>query len=99
MSVAEQFGRNLARCRKAAGLSQEDVCFLAGLHRTEISHLERGKRLPRVDTAAKLAAALKADPGELFEGIVWHPGELRPGRFELSKEIALDVPKARKKIP
>lgn len=49
MSVAEQFGRNLARCRRAAGLSQEDVSFLAGLHRTEVSQLERGLRLPRLD--------------------------------------------------
>jgi transcriptional regulator with XRE-family HTH domain len=81
--VAERFGVNLAGLRKRVGLSQEDVCFLAGLHRTEISHLERGKRLPRVDTVAKLAAAIKVDPGELFEGIVWEPGELRPGRFEL----------------
>jgi transcriptional regulator with XRE-family HTH domain len=53
-----------------------------------VSSLERGKRLPRVDTAAKLAAALKADPGELFEGIVWHPGELRPGGFELPDQDA-----------
>ena len=82
MSVADQFGANLARLRKRAGLSQEDVCFLAGLHRTEISNLERGKRLPRVDTLAKLVAAVKADPSELLEGIVWEPGELRPGRFE-----------------
>lgn len=84
--IAWQFGRNLARCRKAAGLSQEDVCFLAGLHRTEISNLERGKRLPRVDTVAKLVAAVKADPSELLEGIVWEPGELRPGRFELAQK-------------
>lgn len=83
MTIAQRFGANLARLRKRVGLSQEDVCFLAGLHRTEISNLERGKRLPRVDTAAKLAAAVKVDPGELFEGIVWEPGELRPGRFEL----------------
>ena len=83
MSVAARFGANLARLRKRVGLSQEDASFRAGLHRTEVSSLERGKRLPRVDTVAKLAASVKADPGELFEGIVWHPGELRPGRFEL----------------
>jgi len=84
--IARQFGRNLARLRKRVGLSQEDVCFLAGLHRTEISNLERGKRLPRVDTAAKLAAAVKVDPGELFVGIDWQPGELRPGAFRLAGE-------------
>jgi transcriptional regulator with XRE-family HTH domain len=81
VSVAEQFGRNLARCRRTAGFSQEEASFRAGLHRTEVSSLERGRRLPRVDTVAKLAAAVKADPGELFEGIVWEPGTLHPGRF------------------
>jgi len=81
VSVADQFGANLARLRKRAGFSQEEASFRAGLHRTEVSSLERGKRLPRVDTAAKLAGAVKAAPGELFEGIAWEPGELRPGRF------------------
>lgn len=84
--IARQFGHNLARLRKRVDLSQEDVSFLAGLHRTEVSNLERGKRLPRVDTVAKLAAAVKADPGELFEGIAWHPGEFRPGSFRLAGE-------------
>lgn len=81
MSLAEQFGRNLARCRKAAGLSQEEASFRAGLHRTEVSQLERGLRLPRLDTLAKLAGAVEVDPGAFFEGIAWQPGELRPGCF------------------
>jgi hypothetical protein len=36
----------------------------------------------RVDTVAKLAAALEIDPGDLFEGIVWKAGEPRPGHFQ-----------------
>jgi hypothetical protein len=44
--------------------------------------LERGLRLARADTIAKLASALEADPGEFFEGIEWRPGELRRGRFK-----------------
>ena len=82
MTVAQQFGANLARLRKLADLSQEEASYRAGLHRTEISNLERGLRLPRVDTVAKLASALEVDPGELFEGIVWKPGELYRGRFK-----------------
>jgi transcriptional regulator with XRE-family HTH domain len=31
---------------------------MASLHRAEVSVLERGGRLPRIDTAIKLAAAL-----------------------------------------
>jgi transcriptional regulator with XRE-family HTH domain len=82
VSVAEQFGENLARQRKLADQSQEETAIRAGLHRTEISNLERGLRLARADTIAKLASALEADPGEFFEGIEWRPGELRRGRFK-----------------
>ncbi len=81
MSVAKQFGANLARIRKRADMSQEEVSFRASVHRTEVSQLERGLRVARVDTVAKLAAALEVDPGELFQGIVWEPGDIRIGRF------------------
>jgi transcriptional regulator with XRE-family HTH domain len=82
VSVAKQFGENLARQRKLADQSQEETAIRAGLHRTEISNLERGLRLARADTIAKLAAALEADPGEFFEGIVWQPGDIRYGQFK-----------------
>ena len=81
MSVAQQFGDNLARIRKRADMSQEEISVRASLHRTEISHLERGLRLARADTIAKLAAALEVDPGDFFEGIEWKPGDMRIGRF------------------
>ncbi|NLG66022.1 MAG: helix-turn-helix transcriptional regulator [Actinobacteria bacterium] len=81
MTVAEQFGANLARIRKRADLSQEETAVRASLHRTELSALERGLRLARVDTVAKLAGTLEVDPGEFFEGIVWEPGEMRRGSF------------------
>ncbi|HET7484850.1 MAG TPA: helix-turn-helix transcriptional regulator [Solirubrobacterales bacterium] len=82
MNVAERFGDNLKRQRKLADLSQDDLAFRASLHRTEISQLERGLRHARVDTVAKLAGAIEIDPGKLFEGIAWEPGDLRRGRFK-----------------
>jgi len=82
VNVAEQFGKNAVRLRKLADLSQDEVGFRASLHRTEVSQIERGLRLPRVDTVAKLAAALEADPGELFAGIAWQPGAIHHGRFK-----------------
>jgi transcriptional regulator with XRE-family HTH domain len=82
VSVAKQFGTNLARLRKRADQSQEETAVRASVHRTEISHLERGLRVARVDTVAKLAAALEVDPGDFFEGIVWQPGDVRYGQFK-----------------
>lgn len=81
IDIAACFGNNLARCRRRAGLSQEDLSYLASLHRTEVSHLERGLRLPRVDTLAKLVGSLKISADELLVGINWTPGDYRPGRF------------------
>lgn len=87
--VARQFGENLARQRKLADQSQEETAIRAGLHRTEISNLERGLRLARADTIAKLAGALEADPGEFFEGIVWEPGDIRRGQFKPDQDATL----------
>lgn len=82
MNVAQRFGANLRRCRKRADLSQEETALRASLHRTAVGQLERAERVARADTIAKLAGALEVDPGELFEGIQWQPGELRTGVFK-----------------
>lgn len=81
--VASRFGTNLLRARKRAVLSQEEVGFRASLHRTEIGMLERGVRLPRIDTLVKLAGAVEVDPGELLDGIAWSPAMIPPrGYFQ-----------------
>jgi transcriptional regulator with XRE-family HTH domain len=81
MDVAAQFGDNLVRCRKLAGVSQDELSILASVHRTEISQLERGLRIPRIDTLAKLCACLEVEAAELMAGINWSPGDLRHGQF------------------
>jgi transcriptional regulator with XRE-family HTH domain len=81
MDVAAQFGDNLVRARKSADMSQDELSVRASVHRTEISQLERGLRIPRIDTLAKLSACLEVEPGELMVGINWSPGDVRRGRF------------------
>lgn len=80
--VAKRFGTNLSRLREQSGVTQEELAFRASLHRTEIGLLERGGRLPRIDTLAKLAGALEVEPGTLFDGIMWTPGDFRRGQFK-----------------
>lgn len=84
MNIAEEFGKNLHRARKRAGVSQEHLAVLATLHRTEIGLLERGERLPRIDTALKLAGALGLPLEKLVEGIEWQPGSTHVGAFSLA---------------
>jgi transcriptional regulator with XRE-family HTH domain len=84
VTVAERFGENVMIYRKRADLSQEELGFRASLHRTEISQLERGTRLARIDTLIKLAGALSVPPGDLLKGTAWTPGGVRSGRFRPS---------------
>jgi ribosome-binding protein aMBF1 (putative translation factor) len=83
VDVAARFGENLVRCRKRADMSQEELGLLSSLHRTEISLLERGTRIPRIDTLVKLAGALSVPPSELIEGIDWTPGTSTRGSFSI----------------
>jgi transcriptional regulator with XRE-family HTH domain len=82
-TLAECFARNLVEAREHAGISQEELGLRAALHRTEISQLERAKRVARIDTVAKLAGALGVPTSRLLDGIVWTPGEYTPGNFQL----------------
>ena len=70
-SARQQFALNLRSHRERVGLSQEALAErICGLHRTEISLLERCKRSPRLETIVILAQGLElASPGELLEGI------------------------------
>jgi transcriptional regulator with XRE-family HTH domain len=69
-TTREQFAANLRTHRDKAGLSQERLAELCGLHRTEISLLERSKRSPRLETIVILAKALGlASSAELLEGV------------------------------
>lgn len=81
VDIAGIFGDNLARERKLAGFSQEELSVRSSLHRTEVSQLERGLRVARIDTLIKLAASLECDASELLVGIKWEPGETRYGQF------------------
>jgi transcriptional regulator with XRE-family HTH domain len=83
--AAERIGRNVFMARRRAGLSQEELGALAGLHRTEIGMVEKGERLPRADTLIKLASSLAVPVGSLVAGIEWIvPAATSPGSFAVA---------------
>lgn len=90
--IAQRFAANLTAARQRADLSQEEVGIRASLHRTEISQLERGLRVARIDTLVKVAAALNVTPGELLAGIEWKPGETVYGSFDVQPQDASEMP-------
>lgn len=68
MDLLKIIGKNVEKLRKDRGLTQEDLGFESGLHRTYVSGVERGIRNPSAIALVRLAVALKAAPGDLFKG-------------------------------
>lgn len=87
-TLAERFGLNLWRCRRRAGLSQDNLAAIVGVSRAAISPLERGLRLPRIDTILKLAAGTNVSPCALLEGMEWRPGRYVDGDFYVEHPAA-----------
>lgn len=73
-TLQEKVGTVLRRRRLAAGLGQEAFADKAGLHRTHISLLERGLRMPTLEVVRKIAAALEVTMAE-FIGEVEREGD------------------------
>jgi transcriptional regulator with XRE-family HTH domain len=84
----DRLGQNLLLARKRAGMSQETVAVGAGLHRTEIGLLERGERVPKIDTLLKVAGAMSVPPHQLLQGIAWEPATTTKGSFTVSEPEA-----------
>jgi transcriptional regulator with XRE-family HTH domain len=56
------FAKNLKILRKNAGLSQEELAYRAGLHRTYIGAVERCERNITLKNVERIAMALNVDP-------------------------------------
>ena len=67
MELRKVFAKNLRQFRTAAGLSQEELAFKAGLDRTYISALERGIYSASIVTIERLANALDVEPAVLLQ--------------------------------
>ena len=70
--VQVRFARNVVELRDRSGYPQHLAADRAGLHRTEVSLLERRLRVPRLETILRLAGGVDAEPWELLEGLAWN---------------------------
>lgn len=66
LNIKERFGFAVKHRRKELGISQEELSFRSGLHRTYISDIERGFRNPSLENIEKLAQALEIKVSILF---------------------------------
>jgi transcriptional regulator with XRE-family HTH domain len=65
MDMRKLVGRNAARLRKEAGLTQEQLAERCGLSQQYLSKLEQGKRNPTVVTLYEIAQGLGVSHMEL----------------------------------
>lgn len=56
-----KFGLIVAEMRIRLGISQEELAFRCGVHRTYIGSIERGEKSPTLNTIEKIAAGLDTD--------------------------------------
>jgi transcriptional regulator with XRE-family HTH domain len=59
-------GPRLREARERLELTQEEVAQRSGVHATEVSRIEAGKRDPQVSTLLRLAKAVEVSPGQLL---------------------------------
>lgn len=67
MDVRRRVGLNVKHLRQNLGLSQEELAFGCGLHRTYVSGVERGVRNPTVLVLERIAGALRIPSGRLLD--------------------------------
>lgn len=65
--ILKEFGLRIQRERKNLGISQEELAYRAGLHRTYIGMIERAERNITLGNIKKLADALQLGIKDLFE--------------------------------
>lgn len=66
VKLQTRFGEKLREIRERAGVSQERLAELAGVHRTYISTVERGKRNISLVNIFRIAEALDVEMQELM---------------------------------
>jgi transcriptional regulator with XRE-family HTH domain len=64
--IKATFGKRLRELREATGMSQEALAHEAGLDRTYVSSVERGKRNISLENIERLAKALGVKLKDLF---------------------------------
>jgi transcriptional regulator with XRE-family HTH domain len=65
-NLLSELGARIRDQRKNCGLSQEELAYKCGLHRTYIGGIERGERNVSVVNLSKVAAALGVSIASLF---------------------------------
>lgn len=65
--LAIRVAKNIRIYRRIRELSQEQLAAGAGLHRTQLAVIERGRRNMTLKSLQRIATALEVDPRDLLK--------------------------------
>ncbi len=82
--MSSTFAERLKELRKKAGITQEQLAEIIGIHEATIRRWELSQRQPRMDEIKKLAQALNVTDDELLNG------KQETGTWQLRIEVAND---------
>ena len=83
---AQAVGQRIKAAREAKGLTQEGLAALAGLSPTHISVIERGVKIPNLDSFVAIANTLGVSADSLLVDVVDHAAD--SAACELSQQIS-----------
>lgn len=69
MEIEQAIGEELKACRQKKGISQEQLGFDAGVHRTYVSLIEVGGRSPTLAVLFRLCKALDISPADFVKKV------------------------------
>lgn len=74
---SSSIGKNIKKKREAKSWNQEELAARTNLSTPYIGMIERGEKIPRLETFVRITNALDTTPNELLEGVVNRGFEIR----------------------
>ncbi len=93
---AKVVAQRISAARKAVGLTQEGLAAKANISATHVGVIERGKKVPNLDTFVAIANALEVSADELLQDVVNKSNSYTSS--ELSKLLNDQSPEMQRKI-
>lgn len=92
----KSIGRNIRKCREAKGIKRETLAEMAELSVSYMSALERGEKLPKLDTFIRIANTLQVPSDTLLADVLIVENQIVSS--ELSKDLSVLPFSEQKKI-
>lgn len=74
MNLTARIGKKVYNAREDLDMQQKELAYKVCIHKTGISHLEAGRKLPHLSVLLRICSVLKLSPNEL---IGWNDHEVK----------------------